>query len=87
MLESVIKTLLVSIIISFFFIYCLRVTDQSAANALLLTEHSAGINYLNNLSVSDPGFNGFRIVNGDGDLITCKPLLVNNHAGRVCVAS
>ncbi|MBD3311854.1 hypothetical protein GF352_00105 [archaeon] len=82
-----IKALLVSIIISFFFIYCLRIIDQSAANALAMAEHSAGINYLNNLSVNDPGFDGFRIVNGDGNLVTCKPLLVNNHAGRVCVAS
>lgn len=87
MLEAVIKTLLLSIIISFFFIYCLRIIDQSTQDLFTRIKHAGSINELNNLSFFDPGFDGYRLVNGEGSLVVCKPSLINNHPGRVCFAS
>ena len=86
MLETVIKTLLVSMVISFFFIQCLRVIEQSASNALVSVKHSSIINELNNKSFSGAVTDGFRVVVGNGSLVVCKPELINNHPGSVCLA-
>jgi len=68
-------------------VICLRTINEWAVNALQDAKHSTMINELNNLSLTDPGIDGFREVVGSGSTVVCKPSLINNHVGRVCVAS
>jgi len=86
-LESVIKTFLASIIISFFLIISLRSINDSAQLIINDVKHSQALSELRNHSFSDPGVNGYQIVIGEGSRLTCKPSLISNHAGRVCIAT
>ena len=76
MLEQALKMLFMSVIITLFIIFCIKNINNSANNAFMTAKHSALINELMN------GTSG-----GNGNLIVCKPALINNTAGRVCVAS
>lgn len=87
MLEALIKTLLASALIAFFLITCLIEINESVTNSLIDAQHAAMINDLINESFEEPSNNGFRLVKGKGSFLVCEPRLINNYAGRVCVAS
>jgi hypothetical protein len=82
-----IKTVLASFIIGFFLITCLRVINQSITMAVINTEHAEAINRLDNTTFNETVNEDFKIVIGEGSIIICKPKVINNKAGRVCIAS
>lgn len=85
MLESLIKTILMSIIISLFLILSLGFINNSIKHQLQNSNYGPIINDLINNSVN-PLSNDYKIIIGEGNWLICKPSLINNLFGRVCIA-
>ncbi len=75
MLEELIKLLFVLMMISFFILATLRSVSNSVDVSMTYLKYNAGLNDLRNNSYG-----------GNSSLRICKPALVNNNPGRVCVA-
>jgi len=74
-------------IISFFLILSIKQINEASNQAIIDAKHSTTINELINNTYSDPGIDGYKIIQGEGNIINCIPKLINNHAGRVCIAT
>ena len=85
MLEELIKTLMFLVIIVFFIMMCYESLDSVLSDYYY--KYSSSIIELRRLEVSDDLDDGFKLTYGSGDFIVCKPSLINNHPGRVCLAS
>lgn len=85
MFEELIKTLMFLVVIVFFVMMCYESLDGALSNHYY--EYSSSISELRRLEVSDDLADGFKLTYGSGDFIVCKPSLINNHPGRVCLAS
>ena len=85
MLEELIKTLMFLVIIVFFIMMCYESIDGALSDYYY--KYSSSIGELRRLDVGDDLTDGFKLTYGSGDFIVCKPLLVDNHPGRVCLAS
>jgi len=76
-LETAVKTLLVSVIIAFFILSCLKGINDVVSEGILYSRHADGINRLGNDTTCS--------CNMSDCLIVSMPALINNEPVRVCV--
>jgi len=85
LLEELIKVLMFSAVIVFFVLMCYESLGSALNNHYYTYANS--INELRTVKISSELTDGFKVTYGVGNFIVCKPILVNNHPGRVCFAS
>ncbi len=79
MLDQLIRHLFMVFLLVIFLIFCI-------VEIYRLNIYISLVNIINNKLPQDANNNGFKVVYGSGNLVFCRPALVNGYAGGVCYA-